>query len=97
MERILSNIKKMNSFQKLQVLSAIVPYASCLFVIITTYIVCWKKKLSFIPYIICSFVYFALFSLTINLINAVLLKFAVCFFICLVGNYCLVYVQIRER
>lgn len=96
MERILSKIKEMSLFQKIQVLSAIIPYYSCLFVIITTYIVCWKKKLSFIPYIICSFVYFALFSLTVNFINISLLKFAVCFVICLVGNYCLVCLQMRK-
>ncbi len=97
MERILSNIKKMNLFQKIQILSAIIPYYSSLFVIITTYIVCWKKKLPFIPYIVCSFIYFALLSLMINLISVSLLKFVVCFFICLVGNYCLVCMQMKER
>ena len=97
MERIMSNIKKMNLFQKIQVLSAIIPYYSCLFVIITTYIVCWKKKLSFISYIACSFIYFILLYLTVNLISVSLLKIAICFFICFVGNYCLVCMQMKER
>lgn len=64
MEKISKTIKRMNLFQKIQVLSAVIPSYSCLFVIIATYIVCWKNKLPFLAYgIYYLFIYLFCFTL----------------------------------
>ena len=97
MERISNTIKQMNLFQKIQVFSAVIPSYSCLFVIITTYIVCWKRKLPFGAYVICSFTYVILQWLTMNFISAPFVKYIICFFISLVGNYSLVCIQKKEK
>lgn len=97
MEKIGNTIRQMNLFQKIQVLSAFIPSYSCLFVIVATYIVCWKKKLPFLSYIVCSFIYFILHWLALNFIGVPLIKYIICFFISLIGNYSLVCIQMKEK
>lgn len=97
MKKISNTIKQMNLFQKIQVLSAFIPSYSCLFVIVTTYIVCWKRKLPFGTYILCSFIYFTLHWLTLNFISVPSVKYIICFFISLIGNYSLVCIQMKEK
>lgn len=97
MEKIRNTIRQMNLFQKIQVLSALIPFYSCLFVTVATYIVCWKKKLPFLSYIACSFIYFILHWLALNLISVPLIKYIICFFISLIANYCLVCIQMKEK
>ena len=97
MEKLSDTIKRMNLFQKIQVLSAIIPYYSFLFVMITTYIVCWKKKLPFTSYVVCSVVYFILYFLALNFISIPLLEYIIGFFIALIGNYSLVCIQLKEK
>lgn len=96
MKKISNTIMQMNLFQRIQVLSALIPYYSSFFVVVTTYIVCWKKKQLFGSFIICSFIYFILFSLTFNFISTPLVEYIICCAISLVGNYSLVSIQMKE-
>ena len=97
MEKIRNTIRRMSLFQKIQVLSAFIPSYSCLLVIVATYIVCWKNKLPFLSCIVCSFIYFALHWLALNYISVPLIKYIICYFISLIGNYSLVCIQMKEK
>ena len=96
MNKIIAKVKQMNLFQKVLLLSALIPYYSCVIVNLVTYVVCWKKKLSFFPFVICFFAYGILMSLVINCNVLTIIKYIVSVFIALVGNYCLISLQMRE-
>lgn len=97
MKNIIARVKHLNLFQKIQVISAFVPNWSCLLVNVITYIVCWKKKLSFFPFAICFFTYGILMFLVINCNAIPVVKYMISCLIALIGNYCLVCLQMRER
>lgn len=96
MKNIIAKVKQMNLFQKIQVISALIPYYSCTIVNVITYFICWKKKLPFFPFVICSIIYGSLmfFALNCNVIPFV--KYMISFVIALIGNYSLVCMQMRE-
>lgn len=96
-EKISNTISRMSPFQKIQVLSALVPYYSSVFVVLTTYIVCWKKKISFFGFGVCFFTYGILLSLTLHFISDPIIKYIVACVISLVGNYCMVCIQMKGR
>ena len=95
-ESISDTISRMKPFHKIQVLSAFAPFYSSLFVILTTYIVCWKNKIPFLSFIICFFIYGTLLSFAFNLIGEPIFKYIVGCVISLVGNYCLVSIQMKK-
>ena len=97
MNEIIVKIKQMNLFQKVLLISALIPYYSCVIVILVTYVVCWKKKLSFFLFGICFFAYAILMSLVINCSVLPIIKYIVSVLIALVGNYCLISLQMRDR
>ena len=86
----------MNLFQKVLLISALIPYYSCIIVNLVTYVVCWKKKLSFAPFVICFFAYGILMFLVINCNVLPLIKYIASCFVALVGNYCLISLQMRD-
>ena len=96
MNKIIAQIKQMNFFQKVLLISALIPYYSCIIVNLVTYVVCWKKKLSFAPFVICFFAYGILMFLVINCNVLPLIKYIVSCFVALVGNYCLISLQMRD-
>ena len=96
MNKIIAKIKQMNLFQKVLLISALIPYYSCIIVNLVTYVVCWKKKLSFVPFVICFFAYGILMFLVINCNVLPLIKYIASCFVALVGNYCLISLQMRD-
>ena len=96
MNKIIDKVKQMNLFQKVLLISALIPYYSCVIVNLVTYVVCWKKKLSFFPFVICFFAYGILMSLVINCSVLPIIKYIVSVLIALVGNYCLISLQMRD-
>ena len=96
MNKIIAKVKQMNLFQKVLLLSALIPYYSCVIVNLVTYVVCWKKKLSFFPFVICFFAYGILMFLVINCNVLPIIKYIVSVFFALVGNYYLISLQMRE-
>ena len=94
--KIIDKVKQMNLFQKVLLISALIPYYSCVIVNLVTYVVCWKKKLSFFPFVICFFAYAILMSLVINCSVLPIIKYIVSVLIALVGNYCLISLQMRD-
>ena len=97
MKRILDRIKCMTLFQKIQLISAVIPYWSCPFVVIATYVICAKKKLSFFSFFIRFFAYFILQSFTINFVSPAFAKYIIGLFISLAGNYALLCLQMKEK
>ena len=96
MNKIIAQIKQMNLFQKVLLISALIPYYSCIIVNLVTYVVCWKKKLSFVPFVICFFAYGILMFLVINCNVLPLIKYIASCFVALIGNYCLISLQMRD-
>ena len=96
MNKIIAKIKQMNLFQKVLLISALIPYYSCIIVNLVTYVVCWKKKLSFAPFVSCFFAYGILMFLVINCNVLPLIKYIASCFVALVGNYCLICLQMRD-
>ena len=96
MNKIIDKVKQMNLFQKALLISALIPYYSCIIVNIVTYVVCWKKKLSFFPFAICFFAYGILISLAINWNVLPLIKYIASCLIAFVGNYYLICLQMRN-
>ena len=96
MNKIIDKVKQMNLFQKVLLISALIPYYSCVIVNLVTYVVCWKKKLSFFPFVICFFAYGILMFLVINCSVLPIIKYIVSVLIALVGNYCLISLQMRD-
>ena len=96
MNKIIAKIKQMNLFQKVLLISAMIPYYSCGIVNLVTYVVCWKKKLSFFPFVICFFTYGILMSFAINCNMLPLIKYIVSCLIAFVGNYYLICLQMRN-
>ena len=96
MNKIIAKVKQMNLFQKVLLISALIPYYSCVIVNLVTYVVCWKKKLSFFPFVICFFAYGILMFLVINFSVLPIIKYIVSVLIALVGNYCLISLQMRD-
>ncbi len=99
MKTIIDNFKKMTLFQKVQVLSGIVPLYSALFVVITTYIVNWKaKKGGWVLYGLISAVYCCVLYLAWNPNWHFVLKYIITFPLSIIGNYLLVsLIQIKNK
>ena len=95
-ESISNTISRMKPFHKIQVLSAFAPFYTSFFVILITYIVCWKNKIPFFSFVICFFIYGILLSFAFNLIGEPIFKYIVGCVISLVGNYCLVSIQMKK-
>lgn len=96
MKSFIANIKKMNLFQKIQVLSGIIPLYSFIFVFLTSYIANWKAKKGYLRLILFSVPYFALVFLCWNLSIYVVAKYIICCLISIVGNFMLVSTQIKN-
>ncbi len=97
MRKIISNIKKMSLFQKIQIISGLIPLYSFIFVFITSYVVCWKGKKRYFPLIVFSVVYFAFLYLTWVLNIHFAIKYISCCLISFIGNYFLICTQIKEK
>lgn len=93
MKKIFFEIKQMNIFQKIQLLSTFIPLYSFAFVVFTTYIVCWKKKRGFSSFAVCSPIYFLILFLLEKIIPIFLIKYIICVIVSFIGNYFLVRIQ----
>lgn len=96
MNKIITKAKQMTLFQKILLISAIVPYYSSGIVNIVTYFVYWKKKLSFFPFVICFFAYGILMFLVYDRVAEPVVKYIISCLIALVGNCCMICIQMRE-
>ena len=96
MNKIATTIKRMSVFQKIQLFSAVVPLYSFVFVFIVSYYDCWKKKLGYLLLTIVSVIYFALLCLLLNFISLLIIKCIICCAISIIGNYCLVSIQMKK-
>ena len=96
MNKIIAKINQMNLFQKILLISALIPYYSCLIANFVTYAVCWKKKTSFFPLGICFFAYVILIALVVSCNVLPFIKYIASCLIALVGNYCLISLQMRD-
>ena len=96
MNKIIARIKQMNLSQKVLLISALIPYYSCVIVNLVTYVICWKKKLSFFHFAICFFAYGILMFLVINCNVLPFIKYIVSCLIALIGNYCLISLQMSD-
>ena len=96
MNKMITKVKQMTLFQKVLLISAIFPYYSACIVNVVTYVVCWKKKLSFFPFVICFFAYGIFISLAINWNVLPLIKYIASCLIAFVGNYYLICLQMRN-
>ena len=96
MNKIVDTIKQMRVFQKIQLFSAVLPLYSFIFVFIVSYYVCWKKKLGYLLLTIVSVVYFTLLCLLLNLISLLVIKYIICCVISIIGNYCLISIQMKK-
>lgn len=96
MKRIIANIHKMNLFQKIQVLSGLIPLYSFIFVFLTSYVAIWKAKKGYLRLILFSVPYFALVFFCLKLNMHFVVKYIVCCSISIVGNFMLVFTQIRN-
>jgi len=93
MNKLISTIKQMSLFQKIQFLSAFVPRLSIIFVFTTTYIVCCKNKLGYLLFTLCSFSYFILFFIFSSINILPLFKYLICVLISLIGNFFMILIQ----
>ena len=96
MNKIATTIKQMSIFQKIQLFSAALPLYSFIFVFIVSYYICWKKKLGYLLLTIVSVVYFASLYLLTNFISLLIIKYIVCCVISIIGNYCLISIQMKK-
>ena len=96
MNKIATTVKRMSVFQKIQFFSAVLPLYSFIFVFIVSYYVCWKKKLGYLLLTIVSVVYFTLLCLLLNLISLLVIKYIICCAISIIGNYCLISIQMKK-
>ena len=84
-------------FQKIQLFSALLPLYSFIFVFIVSYYVCWKKKLGYLLLTIVSVIYFMLLCLLLNFGTLLIVKYIVGSVISIIGNYCLVSIQMKSK
>ena len=96
MNKIATTVKRMSVFQKIQFFSAVLPLYSFIFVFIVSYYVCWKKKLGYLLLTIVSVIYFALLYLLLNFISLLIIKYIICCAISIIGNYCLISIQMKK-
>ena len=93
---ILAEVKTMTTFQKIQILSSIVPFYSILFTFITTYVVCCKKRKHYFLLGMTGVLYFSAFHLFWKLLSvSMILQFSICAIISLIGNWNLVRLQLN--
>ena len=97
MNKIVTTIKQMTVFQKIQLFSALLPLYSFIFVFIVSYYVCWKKKLGYLLLTIVSVIYFMLLYLLLNFGTLLIVKYIVGSVISIIGNYCLVSIQMKSK
>lgn len=97
MNKIVTTIKQMTVFQKIQLFSALLPLYSFIFVFIVSYYVCWKKKLGYLLLTIVSVIYFMLLCLLLNFGTLLVVKYIVGSVISIIGNYCLVSIQMKSK
>ena len=97
MNKIVTTIKQMTVFQKIQLFSALLPLYSFIFVFIVSYYVCWKKKLGYLLLTIVSVIYFMLLCLLLNFGTLLIVKYVVGSVISIIGNYCLVSIQMKSK
>ena len=97
MNKIVTTIKQMTVFQKIQFFSALLPLYSFIFVFIVSYYVCWKKKLGYLLLTIVSVIYFMLLCLLLNFGTLLIVKYIVGSVISIIGNYCLVSIQMKSK
>ena len=97
MNKIVTTIKQMTFFQKIQLFSALLPLYSFIFVFIVSYYVCWKKKLGYLLLTIVSVIYFMLLCLLLNFGTLLIVKYIVGSVISIIGNYCLVSIQMKSK
>ena len=97
MNKIVTTIKQMMVFQKIQLFSALLPLYSFIFVFIVSYYVCWKKKLGYLLLTIVSVIYFMLLCLLLNFGTLLIVKYIVGSVISIIGNYCLVSIQMKSK
>ena len=97
MNKIVTTIKQMTVFQKIQLFSALLPLYSFIFVFIVSYYVCWKKKLGYLLFTIVSVIYFMLLCLLLNFGTLLIVKYIVGSVISIIGNYCLVSIQMKSK
>ena len=69
---------------------------SFIFVFVVSYYICWKKKLGYLLLTIVSVIYFALLCLLLNFISLLIIKYIVCCVISIIGNYCLISIQMKK-
>ena len=97
MNKIVTTTKQMTVFQKIQHFSALLPLYSFIFVFIVSYYVCWKKKLGYLLLTIVSVIYFMLLCLLLNFGTLLIVKYIVGSVISIIGNYCLVSIQMKSK
>lgn len=100
MNKIVTTIKNMSLFQKIQLISSIVPLYSFIFVFIVSYISCSKRKKGFFSLLVCAFIYFGVLVILLNTLSApnlVILKYAICLVVSIIGNYFLVLNQMSKK
>ena len=97
MNKIIANIKKLSLFQKIQIISGLVPLYSFAFVFITSYIVCWRNKKTYGALFIFSVIYFSILCLTWNSNIYIVIKYIACCLISFIGNYFLVCSQTKSK
>ncbi len=96
MKKIVTNFKQMTLFQKIQVLSGVIPVYSCIFVLVATYIInCRMKK--WLLFSVISVVYFSALCITSFLNIHFAVKYMIWCPISLIGNYLLVsFIQMKK-
>ena len=97
MNKIVTTIKQMTVFQKIQLFSALLPLYSFIFVFIVSYYVCWKKKLGYLLLTIVSVIYFMMLCLLLDFGTLLIVKYIVGSVISIIGNYCLVSIQMKSK
>ncbi len=96
MKNIIDKFKEMTLFQKIQVISGIIPLYSFLLVAITSYIIKWKfKKGGWVMYCIIGTVYFCVISITWNSGLHFAVKYLITFPVSIIGNYLFVSQQMK--
>lgn len=86
----------MKLFQKIQMISCIIPFYSLIFVFITSYVYCYKSHKNYLKLAITGAIYFVIYIWLWNylsLINIVV-STIICGIISLLGNYFLVRIQV---
>ena len=96
MNAMITKFKKMSVFQKIQVLSGLIPLYSFLFVAITTYLVLAIKKRTYFSYVIQAVIYFSALFLLLNIDLHRIIQYFILVPVSLVGNFCLVCNQNKE-